>query len=1000
MTVYTKFLTPSLKKGNLNLAIVQNDVAYYIYEGITPYQDKKFQGFSTSLPLFTEYVQVIVRKDSPIKSFSELKHKKIAIGPLESGSRRNGLDLLNEIGVKEAKNTNLLSYTVADSISKLKAKEVDAMIYTGATLPREISNSPGAFKLLPISKGIITKLTSTNKYYKSAEMDGNGNPKSKINTLAVTAYLVFSNRVSESQARKVTEVLMDMWPDLKSNSKNYQLVKLKKAVLRLPVPLHAGAKDALIDAGILYNNIFEYLVSIIIALAMIYLVFWVRNQGRLYDRFGNKHKMTAVTYLNHVGIFLLIIAALFVVVVVVVIMIQHYEAVYSQLNNKADEFAKRGFWGAMRWMFLFMGAGHEDKGFPQSSEGALLAGILPFIGLSTLFSLLWAGISKYERVSSAHKRGAVIRSVKDHILVCGWNEKVPGLVFALTSADAPSKRQVVIVAELEGDMPLEQYDFNPKYVSYFRGDSADKKVLESVHVKDASVAVIVAGIHKRKGQNIRSILCALTLKETHRAKSDNGLRRHQHLFVAAEVLFEENRELFELCQADALVHADTIMNRLVAQCCVSEFAIDFVLDMLTYDEYAGLNSVSVLHLNVAGLVDGMTEFGKWQGWRNAVGTFVAWLSIKGEKKPAGLVGRKLGEIRAILANEGINVVGMTITKEKGGGLIDKNFDDSSATLLLSKNDEEAIFSEKHTLLFISDDQRDVWAANWRVAAGNVDVGTPVTRTTQALAMPKAKSVLLVGDYARCEQICKILKSVPWVQASILTTDKTAAVQQDIPVFLADKLTSEKAWQIVAKENFDEVVFMSKSAEVANEVNLTQDRGEIDANVILAAKFARRYLTKPIENNGVKTLKIVAEMLGRDNLGLFHDAGVDVVIPSNLLVERMLTKLVYNRGQVCEFLMALMALDDNVHFLTFCLNDEEYGHLLGKTFLQLTNEMPYGIQFLGVIPAADNQREKLKNKEKDFSYHFLASQKLAKNIGYRSQVGDHIALIVDRRGSVN
>ena len=316
-------------------------------------------------------------------------------------------------------------------------------------------------------------------------------------------------------------------------------------------------------------------------------------------------------------------------------------------------------------------------------------------------------------------------------------------------------------------------------------------------------------------------------------------------------------------------------------------------------------------------------------------------------------------------------------------------------MLLSEEEEASSFTNDHSLLFISDDQSVIYTAGWRIAAGKVEETVPTNRPSYAIPMPVNKKVLLVGDYARCREVSDILQPTPWVHVSILTDNKEVA-EQDETVIVVDEYSSEKAWEDTRLTQVDVVVILNKAAQAANETNLTQDQGEIDARVILAARFARQHFTEFNPEREGKVLKIVAEMLGRDNEGLFHDAGVDVVIPSNLLVERMLTKIVYTRGQVSEFLMALMALDDKAHFLTQCLNKKKHGHLLGKTFQQLMQEMPSGFQFLGVLPADTNNRERLENKQKDFSYHFLASPRLADKIGYWSQEGDEIALIVDQK----
>jgi len=54
-----------LNKKETEFAIVQNDIAYYSYYGKNGFEKNK--SFLALLPLFPEYIQLIVRKDSSIK---------------------------------------------------------------------------------------------------------------------------------------------------------------------------------------------------------------------------------------------------------------------------------------------------------------------------------------------------------------------------------------------------------------------------------------------------------------------------------------------------------------------------------------------------------------------------------------------------------------------------------------------------------------------------------------------------------------------------------------------------------------------------------------------------------------------------------------------------------------------------------------------------------------------------------------------------------------------
>jgi hypothetical protein len=138
------------------------------------------------------------------------------------------------------------------------------------------------------------------------------------------------------------------------------------------------------------------------------------------------------------------------------------------------------------------------------------------------------------------------------------------------------------------------------------------------------------------------------------------------------------------------------------------------------------------------------------------------------------------------------------------------------------------------------------------------------------------------------------------------------------------------------------------------------------------------------------------MLGHKSRSLFVDAGVDVIVPSSLLVERMLTKLVYSKGSVCRFLMALLAFDDDRHILTITLREEEHGPLLNRTFEELMAILPTEAQLLGVLPGDPVERAKLINPVADFDYHLLTAPDIISKSRYRSMADDELVIILDRR----
>jgi hypothetical protein len=90
-----------------------------------------------------------------------------------------------------------------------------------------------------------------------------------------------------------------------------------------------------------------------------------------------------------------------------------------------------------------------------------------------------------------------------------------------------------------------------------------------------------------------------------------------------------------------------------------------------------------------------------------------------------------------------------------------------------------------------------------------------------------------------------------------------------------------------------------------------------------------------------------------------------VVPSSLLVERILSRLVSGRGHASELLMAMMSIHDGIYLRSIELGSEH--HLLGKKFGDVLNTWCSDGRVLGLLPF--KSRERYKNESEDFDTHF-------------------------------
>ena len=110
-----------LKKGEVSLALVQGGSA-------TDDDKERFESLGS---LFLEPVWIFTRKQKPVKRFSELKGKRVAVGAAGSGTYLLAMQLLSAAGITES-NATLIRGDAAQAVTSLSQGEIDAAFFVAS----------------------------------------------------------------------------------------------------------------------------------------------------------------------------------------------------------------------------------------------------------------------------------------------------------------------------------------------------------------------------------------------------------------------------------------------------------------------------------------------------------------------------------------------------------------------------------------------------------------------------------------------------------------------------------------------------------------------------------------------------------------------------------------------------------------------------------------------------------------------------------------------------
>jgi len=235
-----------------DIAIVQNDVMYYAYNGTDLFAGEKVEGFSAMAGCYAEVCQIVSK--GGIASVADLKGKRVSVGDVGSGVEFNARQILEAYDITfDDIIVNNLSF--ADSATALKDDKIDAFFcVAGAptTAIVELATS-NAINLIAIDDEHAAKLIEKYPFYTKFDIPA-GSYKgvdSATQTVAVVATYIVSNDLSEDLVYKMTKALFENKDQITTGHPKGAELDPAYAVSGISIPIHPGAAKYYKEVGVL-----------------------------------------------------------------------------------------------------------------------------------------------------------------------------------------------------------------------------------------------------------------------------------------------------------------------------------------------------------------------------------------------------------------------------------------------------------------------------------------------------------------------------------------------------------------------------------------------------------------------------------------------------------------------------------------------------------------------------------------------------------------------------
>jgi TRAP transporter TAXI family solute receptor len=234
-----------IKGKTMEVGFVESLIADWAYTGQEMFKDNKVTNIRGLISLYPNTIQTVVKADSGIKSYADLKGKKVSCGIQGSSSVLAMRVVLETYGItfNEIKPQYL---AFGPAMELLKDGQVDAVLVDSGAPSSSIIDiaSQHKIKILSIDRANIAKVVQKYPYFSTATVIPKGTYSGideDIVTTGSLATLCVAAEMSDDLVYKMTKALIEKRDEVSKVHEKGKTIDLKTAVNGFSVPLHPGA---------------------------------------------------------------------------------------------------------------------------------------------------------------------------------------------------------------------------------------------------------------------------------------------------------------------------------------------------------------------------------------------------------------------------------------------------------------------------------------------------------------------------------------------------------------------------------------------------------------------------------------------------------------------------------------------------------------------------------------------------------------------------------------
>jgi voltage-gated potassium channel len=225
-------------------------------------------------------------------------------------------------------------------------------------------------------------------------------------------------------------------------------------------------------------------------------------------------------------------------------------------GNKEFNSLPKSLWNIA--VYLFSGL---DSGVPETTPGKVIVALILImsLGIVGIFTATIASMLIENRIGG--KRKMPKYDLRDHIVICNWNDKGLPLIKEVHAKIIKDKRPVIIISEHGDTIQFPEQEDLPEFEDIYviNGDPVNEIILKRANVQKAHTIAVLADPEQGKLADAKSILICMGIRSV---CEELGVPK---AYTTVEGLSPQNIEHLRRAGADEIVSSGDFSTLLLAQ---------------------------------------------------------------------------------------------------------------------------------------------------------------------------------------------------------------------------------------------------------------------------------------------------------------------------------------------------------------------------------------------------------------------------------------------------